>query len=115
MGYTIDSTILPLIDAEIRNTKPADTNVKLIDTKGLYLLIKTTGGKLWRLKYQYDGIKKSVTLGTYPSLSLSEARAVCDQHHMDIANGIDPSLRRKEKIAKEKTRLANTLSDDIPK
>ncbi len=82
-------------DEDIVNAKPSDTNRKLYDERGLYLLIKTTGAKLWRLKYQYAGIEQSVTFGTYPTLSLTEARAICNQHHADISAGVDPSLKRK--------------------
>ena len=92
----MNSIPFPLTETEIQNAKPSDTNIKLIDREGLYLLIKTTGGKLWRLTYEYKGVQKSVTLGTYPRLSLSEARTMCYQHHCDIAHGIDPSYKRKE-------------------
>lgn len=93
--FTMESTISPLTDADIENAQPSDTNRKLYDENGLYLLIKTTGGKLWRLKYQYAGIEQRVTFGTYPELSLTEAREICNQHHADISLGIDPSLKRK--------------------
>ena len=89
------NTTTALTDADIEDAKPSDTNRKLYDENGLYLLIKTTGGKLWRLKYIYEGVERSVTFGTYPKLSLSDARAMCDQHHKDLAQGIDPSLKRK--------------------
>lgn len=88
-------TIPPLTDTDIENASPWDTNRKLYDQDGLYLLIKTTGGKLWRLKYTYKGIERSVTFGNYPELSLRDARSMCKQHHHDIEHGIDPSLTRK--------------------
>jgi hypothetical protein len=89
------NTSSTLTDTDIANTQPSDCNRKLYDKNGLYLLIKTTGGKLWRLKYTYEGIERSVTFGTYPELSLNEARIICNQHHADIDLGIDPSLKRK--------------------
>ncbi|MCL4430897.1 MAG: Arm DNA-binding domain-containing protein [Epsilonproteobacteria bacterium] len=84
-----------LTEADIQNAQPHDSNRKLYDENGLYLLIKTTGGKLWRLKYEYAGVEQSVTFGTYPALSLTQAREICNQHHVDISLGIDPSLKRK--------------------
>lgn len=89
------NTTQSLTDSDIANAQPSSSNRKLHDENGLYLLIKTTGGKLWRLKYTYAGIEQSVTLGTYPALSLSDARAICVQHHADIEQGIDPSHKRK--------------------
>ncbi len=89
------NTTYSLTDADIVNAHPSSSNRKLYDINGLYLLIKTTGGKLWRFKYEYNGVEQSVTFGTYPALSLIDARAMCEQHHADIAKGIDPSLKRK--------------------
>jgi hypothetical protein len=91
------NTTQPLSDSDIANAQPADSNRKLYDENGLYLLIKTTGAKLWRFKYHYEGVERSVTFGTYPTLSLSDARAICIQHHADITQGMDPSLKRKAK------------------
>lgn len=89
------NTTQSLTDADILNAQPSSSNRKLYDENGLYVLIKTTGGKLWRLKYEYEGVARSVTFGTYPALSLNDARVICAQHHADIAQGIDPSLKRK--------------------
>ena len=91
-----------LTDTDIENEKPSHSNRMLYDERGLYLLIKTTGKKLWRLKYVYEGLERSVTFGTYPELSLTDARAMCAQHHSDIEQGIDPSINRKS--------IKNTLS-----
>lgn len=96
-----NNTLSPLTDSDIANAQPSHSNRKLYDENGLYLLIKTTGGKLWRFKYRYAGSEQSVTFGTYPELSLSDARAMCNQHHEDMAQGIDPSLKRK--ISKQMT------------
>ena len=92
-----------LTDIDVENAKPSNVNRKLYDQNGLYLLIKTTGGKLWRLKYTYESIERSVTFGTYPELSLSDVRAMCAQHLRDIIQGIDPSLIRKEEKNRRKS------------
>lgn len=95
LSFMHTNTTIPLTDADIEDAKPSHSNRKLYDENGLYLLIKTTGGKLWRLKYSYAGVEQSVTLGTYPQLSLMEAREICNQHHADLSLGVDPSLKRK--------------------
>ncbi|MDP1784938.1 MAG: integrase arm-type DNA-binding domain-containing protein [Sulfuricurvum sp.] len=95
--FIAEETLPLLTDTEVQNAVPSDTNIKLYDRQGLYLLIKTTGGKLWRLKYRYEGIERSVTLGMYPKLSLNDARTMAEQFHSDIADDIDPALRRKER------------------
>jgi integrase len=88
--------VKPLTDKGIKQAKPADKDYKLFDGGGLFLLIKTNGGKLWRLKYSFEGKEKLLSLGTYPTTSLLEARAKRDEHKKEIAKGIDPSAERKE-------------------
>lgn len=87
---------IPLTDTEIKKAKSTDKDYKLFDGGGLFMLIKTNGGKLWRLKYSFEGKEKLLSLGTYPTTSLLEARAKRDEHKKEIAKGIDPSAERKE-------------------
>ena len=49
---------MALTDTTIRLAKAGETDRKLADEKGLYLLITATGSKLWRLKYRIDGKEK---------------------------------------------------------
>lgn len=44
-----------LTNTQIKNAKPGERAVKLFDGGGLYLEISPSGGKLWRLKYRFDG------------------------------------------------------------
>jgi len=63
-----------LTDVAIRNAKPGAKATKLADGGGMFLLITPAGGKLWRLKYRVDGREKLLAIGTYPEISLGEAR-----------------------------------------
>jgi hypothetical protein len=65
---------LALTDTEIRRSKPDDRPYKLFDSGGLHLLIKPSGGKLWRWKYRFDGAEKLMALGRYPEVSLADSR-----------------------------------------
>ena len=65
---------MKLNDQQIKKAKPKEKPYKLADGKGLYLLITPTGGKLWRLKYRVDGKEKTLSIGAYPAITLSEAR-----------------------------------------
>jgi hypothetical protein len=65
---------MPLTDSVIRAAKPGDKDRKLTDEKGLYLLVSSSGSKLWRLKYRFAGKEKKLALGGYPEISLKEAR-----------------------------------------
>ena len=37
-------------------------------------MVTPTGGKLWRFKYRFDGKEKKLAFGTYPEISLLDAR-----------------------------------------
>lgn len=65
---------MSLTDAQVRNAKPTDRPQKISDGGGLYLLVTPSGTKLWRLAYQFVGKQKTLSLGAYPTVSLSEAR-----------------------------------------
>ena len=87
---------MPLTDTAIRTAKPTDKAVKLFDGGGLYLEIAPSGGKWWRLKYRFQGKEKRISLGTYPTVSLKDARERREQAKRLIEQGIDPSNQRKE-------------------
>lgn len=91
---------VPLTDTEIKKAKSGEKDYKLFDGGGLFLLIKPTGGKLWRLKYLFEGKEKLLSLGTYPETTLLEARAKRDEFKREITRGINPSAERKESKAK---------------
>lgn len=77
---------MPLTNAAIRNAKPGEKPLKLFDGGGLFLYIPTTGGKWWSLKYRFGGKEKLLSLGTYPEVSLSDAREKRDQARKLLAD-----------------------------
>lgn len=87
--------ILPLTDMKISRTKTQGKPIRLFDGGGLYLLVTPRGGKLWRLKYRYDGKGKLLALGLYPEISLADARERRDKARKQVAHGIDPGAVRK--------------------
>ena len=86
---------MSLTDPAIRNAKPGEKPIKLADEKGLYLLIVPAGGKWWRLDYRFAGKRKTLSMGTYPEVSLKEARDKRDDARKQLAQGIDPGETRK--------------------
>lgn len=78
-------------------TKPR----KLFDGEGLFLLITPTGSALWRFGYVFNGKAQQISLGRYPERSLSEAREQRLAARKLVANGVNPSAKRKaEKAAR---------------
>ena len=93
---------LPLTNTEIKNAKPKEKDYKLFDGGGLFLLVATTGGKRWRLKFRFNNKENIIALGTYPSLSLKDARGIRDNYKSMIAKGINPLEEKKSKLEKIK-------------
>lgn len=91
-----------LTDIAVKNTKPSDKQIKLSDGKGLYLLVHPNGSKYWQAAYRYDGKQKVFSIGTYPSVSLSEARTSLLEMKSLLANGIDPLQQKKAAKAEER-------------
>ena len=86
---------MPLNDSAIKAAKPGDKPKKLADEKGLFLLLKPGGAKLWRVKYRFAGKEQLLSLGAYPEISLKQARERRDDIRRQAAAGIDPSAARK--------------------
>jgi hypothetical protein len=66
----VPKRIPPLTELQVKNSKPAPKEFKLFDGGGLYLLVTPTGGKLWQLKYRFNGKEKKLSFGAFPRLSL---------------------------------------------
>ncbi|WP_265943129.1 tyrosine-type recombinase/integrase [Dechloromonas sp. A34] len=100
---------MALTDLAIRTAKPDEKPRKLVDEKGMYLLIQTTGAKLWRMNYRFDGKQKTLALGSYPETSLGQARDKRDEARKKLAQDIDPGEQRKLEKQERRTSLANTF------
>ncbi|AGM44733.1 tyrosine-type recombinase/integrase [Aeromonas hydrophila] len=101
---------MPLSDTAARQAKFTGKQQKLSDEKGLFLLI-TSSGKYWRLKFRFGGKEKVLALGVYPEVSLKEARVKREEARRLLADGIDPSLARKQ--SKVASRLASENSFEV--
>lgn len=98
----------PLSDAEIKKTKYIDKKIKLSDGGGLYLII-TNASKRWQFDYSFNKKRNSLSLGTYPNVTLKHARDKRDELKVLLVNGKNPSDIKKEKIEKEKLDSSNTF------
>jgi len=101
---------MALTDTAIRLAKAGETDRKLADEKGLYLLVTATGSKLWRLKYRIDGKEKKLSLGSYPEVGLKEARAKRDEARKTAQTGSDPAVAKREARIAKRVACANTFA-----
>jgi integrase len=77
-----------------------DKPLKLSDGSGLHLLVQPGGAKLWRFRYRFGGRENMLALGAFPTVTLAVARSKRDEARRLIAEGTDPSVKRKlDKIA----------------
>ncbi|MCK9385885.1 MAG: integrase arm-type DNA-binding domain-containing protein [Nevskia sp.] len=98
-----------LNDAKLKNAKPAEKPFKLADGRGLYLLVKPTGSKLWRFDYRHEGLRKTLALGTYPEITLAKARERLDSARRQLADGTDPSAAKQEQKTAREAAVKNTF------
>ena len=98
-----------LTDAQARKALPGERDYKLADEKGLFLLVRPGGGKLWRYKYRIAGKEKLLSFGPYPEVKLSEARDLRDDARRLIRSGVDPSAERKRAARTARSDSANSF------
>ncbi|MBM7456868.1 integrase [Oceanisphaera litoralis] len=100
---------MPLTDAKVRNTKPADKPQKLADGQGLYLEVRPSGAKLWRYRYRIAGKENVFAIGEYPTISLAGARTEHDKARALVKEGIHPSHQRQAERLINRTANASTF------
>lgn len=102
-----DKAIRAALKVAIAAAKPR----KVSDGGGLHLEARPTGAGWWRLRYWIDSREGMLSLGTYPDVSLADARKRRDQARKLIAAGTDPSAARKdEKAERGRQREAQVLA-----
>src|SRR5690606_34176930 len=91
-----------LTDNQLKALKPKAKPYKVAAERGLHIEVTPKGGKLWRYRYRVGKIEKKLSIGTYPDISLKQARHAALEARMAVAKGGDPALeKRKQKIRAE--------------
>ncbi|EER4686868.1 DUF4102 domain-containing protein, partial [Escherichia coli] len=92
---------MPLTARQVETAKPKDKIYKIADGGGLYLQVNPNGSKYWRMKYHYAGKEKKLSFGTYPTITLAEARKRRDEAKKIHADGKDPGeVKKAENLEK---------------
>ncbi|MBT2013903.1 tyrosine-type recombinase/integrase [Enterobacter hormaechei subsp. xiangfangensis] len=99
-------TTRPLTNTEVLRAKALEKDLTLHDGDGLFLIVKTSGKKLWRFRYQRPATKQRTMmgLGAFPALSLADARGLRADYLALLANGIDPQIQAE--VAEEQQQIA---------
>ncbi|KPH69225.1 integrase arm-type DNA-binding domain-containing protein [Novosphingobium sp. ST904] len=94
-----------LTDKQVANAKPKEKAYKLNDSGGLFLYVAKSGLKSWRMKFKFDSKEKLLTFGSYPDITLKDARSKRDQARVKIQANVDPSgVRTRQRQAREQKR-----------
>ncbi len=106
----------PLTDTQIKTAKPHTKQGKLLDAtlsdgNGLYLLVKANGSKIWRFNYYrpITKVRALISFGSYPEVTLQQARKMRDDARELIKQGIDPQEHKAEQEQKKQIELNNSF------
>lgn len=100
---------MPLSDIQVRQLSPRESDYKKADGGGLYVQVQSTGSKLWRLRYRFNGKENVLSFGAYPAVTLARARELRTEAKTLLADGIDPSAHAKEKKATQAALTEHTF------
>jgi integrase len=83
---------MKLTSLNVETWKPAAYRQEVLDRDGLYLIVQPSGVKSWALRYRRktDGKAIKHTIGTYPMLTLKDARSRANELRAEIERGADP-------------------------
>ena len=100
-----------LTEAKVKNAAPAKTDYVLGDGDGLQMRVRSNGSKLWNFNYYHPVTKKRLNmgLGTYPEISLSQARKLTIDARQLISQGTDPKEQRDNTRQQQKAASEHTL------
>ena len=101
----------PLTNTEVQQAKPKEKEFNLVDGNGLALRVKPNGSKLWIFNYYRPYTKKrtSLSLGSFPTTTLANARKKRNAAKELLAQNIDPKEHRDEKSRLDSVVHSNTL------
>ncbi|RYZ68098.1 MAG: DUF4102 domain-containing protein, partial [Proteobacteria bacterium] len=87
-----------LSDLKIKTLKPESKPYRIRDGDGLYLRITPNGRRTWQIRYFFGEKERILSAGSYPEVSLQEAREVRYRTKKLLDQNIDPcSEKRREK------------------
>lgn len=104
-------TVKPLTTKDVENAKPKAKQYTLSDGGGLALMITPQGGKYWHFNYYQPHTQKRrlISIGTYPLITLAQARSKREEFKALIKQGIDPQEDRQRQAQEKTEQIENTF------
>ncbi|WP_249582746.1 integrase domain-containing protein [Pseudomonas viridiflava] len=102
-----------LSDVKVKAAKPKEKDYILTDGNGLQMRVRINGSKLWNFNYIQPVTKKRVNmgLGTFPEVSLAQARKRTVEARELVAQGLDPKESRDAERHAKKAATEHTLKN----
>ena len=91
-----------LTDKKINQLTPKETQYKVADRDGLYLLVYPTGKKTFKFNYRYNNRQETLTIGSYGEITLAQARQELMQARSLLAQGISPARKKQTEARQSK-------------
>ena len=100
---------MPLTDSEIEGFEPRERSYKRSDGHALYIFVTPTGSKLWRMSYRFEGKQKTLAFGSYPVVTIEEARDLRTKAKRLLRQDVDPSAVQQSRKARRRGRAPTTF------
>lgn len=108
-----NNRVKQLTDTEIKSLKSREKDYTVADGNGLQLTVKSDGRKIWEIRYTVGGKAKKTTAGTYPIVSLKDARAKRDEFKAKAFSGIDPIEEKRNIKAVEQIKQEDSEAEQV--
>ncbi|GAB6406482.1 integrase domain-containing protein [Pseudomonas sp. MHK4] len=102
-----------LSDVKVKAAKPKEKDYILTDGNGLQMRVRINGSKLWNFNYIQPVTKKRINmgLGTFPEVSLAQARKRTVEARELVAQGLDPKEKRDAERHAKKAATEHTFEN----
>lgn len=85
---------MALTNTALNNLKSKPTSYSINDRDNLSIHVSPKGKKTWYFRYRWQGKQCKLSLGSYPVISLKEARINRDKMAALLSQGIDPRTKK---------------------
>ena len=102
-----------LSELKIKSAKPSEKDYVLFDGGGLQMRVRSNGSKLWNFNYRHPVTKKRINmgLGTFPEVSLAQARKGSIAAREVLAQGLDPKEQRDVELQAKQAETEHTFQN----
>ncbi|SHK52405.1 tyrosine-type recombinase/integrase [Halomonas caseinilytica] len=101
---------MAISDTKARKAQPGEKPYRVPDSEGLYLDVRPSGKKFWRVRYFIHGKERIFTVGQYPVVRLAQAREERDWVKVTAARGVDPVEAYKAQQAAERSAAEDSFA-----